>query len=173
MIGGFESLLFTTVSRPALGPIQPPIQWVPGALSPGVKRPGREADHSQSERTVVVLRFMWDNPFHIPWMKWKLSPQFAKNDRTQEVEFLPRVSPVPLKTPYNQPSLTFTTVFSDETSSSYAIPTFLAIILDTELRFYRTFSCCSQLQGVFSYCWRYSSGIADGWLSRRCANLRR
>jgi hypothetical protein len=25
---------------------QPPIQWVPGALSPGVKRPGREVDHS-------------------------------------------------------------------------------------------------------------------------------
>jgi hypothetical protein len=24
----------------------PPIQWVPGALSPGVKRQGREADHS-------------------------------------------------------------------------------------------------------------------------------
>jgi hypothetical protein len=29
----------------ALGPTQPPIQWVPGALSLGVKRPGREADH--------------------------------------------------------------------------------------------------------------------------------
>jgi hypothetical protein len=49
---GFEStqrlgiLLFTTASRPALGPNQPPIQWVPGAFSPGVKRPGREADHS-------------------------------------------------------------------------------------------------------------------------------
>jgi hypothetical protein len=27
-------------------PTQPPIQWVPGALSQGVKRPGREADHS-------------------------------------------------------------------------------------------------------------------------------
>jgi hypothetical protein len=26
--------------------IQPPIQWVPGALSLGVKLPGREADHS-------------------------------------------------------------------------------------------------------------------------------
>jgi hypothetical protein len=26
------------VSRPALGPTQPPIQWVPGVLSPGVKR---------------------------------------------------------------------------------------------------------------------------------------
>jgi hypothetical protein len=38
--------IFITVSRPALGPIQPPIQWLSGALSPGVKRLGREADHS-------------------------------------------------------------------------------------------------------------------------------
>jgi hypothetical protein len=30
----------------ALGPTQPPIQWVPGVLSLGAKRPGREADHS-------------------------------------------------------------------------------------------------------------------------------
>jgi hypothetical protein len=30
----------------ALGPTQPRIQWVPGALSLGVKRPGRKADHS-------------------------------------------------------------------------------------------------------------------------------
>jgi hypothetical protein len=32
-------------SRPALRPTQPPIQWVPGALSAGVKRPRREVDH--------------------------------------------------------------------------------------------------------------------------------
>jgi hypothetical protein len=29
-----------------LGPTQPPIQWIPGALSLGVKWSGREADHS-------------------------------------------------------------------------------------------------------------------------------
>jgi hypothetical protein len=36
-----------SVSRPALGPTQPPVLCVPGVLSPGVKaRPGRDADHS-------------------------------------------------------------------------------------------------------------------------------
>jgi len=38
--------LFATKSMPALGPIQPPIQQVSRALSPGVKLPGRESDHS-------------------------------------------------------------------------------------------------------------------------------
>jgi hypothetical protein len=38
--------LITTVSRMVLGPTQPPIQCVPGALPVGVKRPGREADYS-------------------------------------------------------------------------------------------------------------------------------
>jgi hypothetical protein len=38
--------LFPTSSRPVLGPSQPPIQWVLGVLSLGVKRPAREADHS-------------------------------------------------------------------------------------------------------------------------------
>jgi len=45
--GGMEIFLFTTASRPALEPTQPPIPWVPaGALSLGLKRQGREADHS-------------------------------------------------------------------------------------------------------------------------------
>jgi hypothetical protein len=40
---GLGIFLFSTVSRTTLGPTQPPIQWVPGDLSLGVKRPGREA----------------------------------------------------------------------------------------------------------------------------------
>jgi hypothetical protein len=43
---GLGIFLFTTASRLALGPTQPPIQWVSRALSLRVNRPGREADHS-------------------------------------------------------------------------------------------------------------------------------
>jgi hypothetical protein len=43
---GTRTFLLTTASRPALGPTEPPIQWVPWALSLGVKWPEREADHS-------------------------------------------------------------------------------------------------------------------------------
>jgi hypothetical protein len=59
MIGGFESqqglgiFLSTTASRSALGPIQPPTQWVLGALSLGEKRPGRETDHSNPSSAEV------------------------------------------------------------------------------------------------------------------------
>jgi hypothetical protein len=45
--------LFTTASTRALGPTQLPIQWVPGALPLGIKRPRREADHSPPSRAEV------------------------------------------------------------------------------------------------------------------------
>jgi hypothetical protein len=45
---------FDTVSRPALGPTHPAIQWVPGALSLGVNRPGRETDHSPPSSVEVT-----------------------------------------------------------------------------------------------------------------------
>jgi hypothetical protein len=43
--GRDKFLLLSTPCRPILGPTQPPIQWIPGPLSQGVKRPEREADH--------------------------------------------------------------------------------------------------------------------------------
>jgi hypothetical protein len=49
--------LCSTSSRPVLGPTQPPIQLVPGALSPRVKRPVREADHSPP--TSAELKNTW------------------------------------------------------------------------------------------------------------------
>jgi hypothetical protein len=44
--GRVKNFLFSTLSRPALEPTQPPIQWVTWAFSLGIKQQGREADHS-------------------------------------------------------------------------------------------------------------------------------
>jgi hypothetical protein len=43
---GAGNFSFDTGFRPALGPTQPPIKWISGALSLEVKQPGREADRS-------------------------------------------------------------------------------------------------------------------------------
>jgi hypothetical protein len=41
-----EISVFSAASRLVQKPIQPPVQWLLAAISPGVKRPGHEADHS-------------------------------------------------------------------------------------------------------------------------------
>jgi hypothetical protein len=45
-LGRDKILVLSTSFRPALWPTQPPIEWLPRAPSPGVKRSGLEADHS-------------------------------------------------------------------------------------------------------------------------------
>jgi hypothetical protein len=45
-LGIVNNFLFSTSSISGLGPTEPPMQRVPGALSQGVKRQGREVDHS-------------------------------------------------------------------------------------------------------------------------------
>jgi hypothetical protein len=80
---GFESrqrlgiFLFTTASRPALGPLQPPTQWVPGSLSLGVKREGREADHSSPSSAEVKNAWSYtSNPPKTPsWRGAQLRAQ--------------------------------------------------------------------------------------------------
>jgi hypothetical protein len=49
----FSTMCIDTSSRPAPGSTQPPIQWIQGTLSPGVKRPELEADHSTPSNAEV------------------------------------------------------------------------------------------------------------------------
>jgi hypothetical protein len=61
---GQEIFLYSIASRPDLGPNQPPIQWVPGALSLEVKRSRREDDQSPPSSADVknggVIRLISD-----------------------------------------------------------------------------------------------------------------
>jgi hypothetical protein len=50
---GKGCFLITTASRRALGPIQPPIEWVTWLLFLGVRQPGRKDDHSLPSGTEV------------------------------------------------------------------------------------------------------------------------
>jgi hypothetical protein len=52
--GGVKNFRFSISSRPALGPTQLPIQWVPGARTPEVKRQGRVADNFPPSGAEVV-----------------------------------------------------------------------------------------------------------------------
>jgi hypothetical protein len=55
-IPGTDEMIFplASVSRQALGPTQPPVQWVLRGRFPGAKaRPGRDADHSPQSSAEV------------------------------------------------------------------------------------------------------------------------
>jgi hypothetical protein len=69
---GQECLLIATASRPVLGPTQPYIQWVPGTLSPGVKRPGREDDHLPPSSAEVKNTCSYTSTCPCVFMAWYL-----------------------------------------------------------------------------------------------------
>jgi hypothetical protein len=60
---GRDFFLFATTSRSALGTTQPPIQWVTRFLSPGVKRPVREADHSPPTTAEAESIYTSNSPY--------------------------------------------------------------------------------------------------------------
>jgi hypothetical protein len=70
-LAGAGGFLFTAVSRSVLGPTQRPIQWVPGTLSLGVKRPGHEADTPPSNVEVKNVSSYTSTPPYV-FMAWYL-----------------------------------------------------------------------------------------------------
>jgi len=55
--------LYATASRPTLGPIHLPIQWVSGVLTPGVKRAACEAYHSPTSSAEVKNEWSYISTF--------------------------------------------------------------------------------------------------------------
>jgi hypothetical protein len=67
---GLGVFLFTTVSRTALKPTQPPIQWVLEALSLGLKRQGHETDHSPPSSAEVKNAWSYTSTPQYVFMAW-------------------------------------------------------------------------------------------------------
>jgi hypothetical protein len=75
---GSRILFFHVIKKQALGLMQPPIQWVPGAFSLGLKRPGREADHLPPTSAEVKKTWMYTS-----------TPQY--NDTVDYLKLIPRI----------------------------------------------------------------------------------
>jgi hypothetical protein len=69
-----EIFLFATASKPALEPTQ----WVAEALSPGVKRPGREADHSPPTSAEVKNAWSYTSIPQYVFIAWCLVKQWTR-----------------------------------------------------------------------------------------------
>jgi hypothetical protein len=63
-------IFLITASKPALGPTQTPIQGVAGALSLGVKWPGRKADHSPPSSAEVNNAWSYTSTPQYIFMAW-------------------------------------------------------------------------------------------------------
>jgi hypothetical protein len=67
---GLRIFLFTTASRPALASTQPPIQWVSGDLSLGIKRPRREAEHSPPSSAEIKNKWSYNSTPQYAFTVW-------------------------------------------------------------------------------------------------------
>jgi hypothetical protein len=75
----------------ALRPTQPPVQWVPGALSLGVKQLGCEADHSPPSSAEVkeCLELYLHFPIHLHGLVLSLGKERKSTGRSlQSVDCL-------------------------------------------------------------------------------------
>jgi len=64
------AVLLTTTSRPALGPSQLPMQWVPGVVSQELNRPGREAYHSRPSTAEVQNAWIYTSTPQYAFIAW-------------------------------------------------------------------------------------------------------
>jgi len=67
---GLGIFLFSTASRPALVPTHPPIQWLKGGFSFGIKRPRREADQSPPSSAEVKSTWSYASAPQYAFMVW-------------------------------------------------------------------------------------------------------
>jgi len=66
----WDFFLFATALRLALGPTEPPIKWISGALNPDIKRLGRETDHSHPSRAEAKKAWSYAFTPHYFFMEW-------------------------------------------------------------------------------------------------------
>jgi len=82
-----DFFLFVTVSGPALWRTQSPIQWISWSVTPEIKWPGHEADHSPTSSTEVKNAWSYTSirPYiFMVWYLYKLADNFTFYRQTQK-----------------------------------------------------------------------------------------
>jgi hypothetical protein len=72
-----DLFLFATTSRLTLGPSQPPIQWVPGAIYPGLKQVVKLITLSSSAEVKNVWGYTSTPPYIMVWCLVKHRDSFT------------------------------------------------------------------------------------------------
>jgi hypothetical protein len=89
-ISGRGKIISSTTSKPALGPTQPPTQWAPRALSPGMKR--TEGEHIHSRPSSAEVKNGGTMPLLPAISSWHSAQLIKQRDKFIFTPFLPRPS---------------------------------------------------------------------------------